>query len=97
MSVRRLIASAATAAALTLVPLAIAAPAAHAASVPTYTCDLVSVTGGLGHCAASNGAPAQGPFTNAFIVARLGPIPMDIFCLEGIAETPDSVFCAVPA
>jgi len=96
MSIRRFIASAATAT-LALIPVALAAPAAHAQDVPTYTCDVVQFDTGLGRCVASNGAPAQGPFTNAFVTSRLGPIPTIFFCAEGIANTPDSVFCAVRA
>ncbi|MFG2906439.1 hypothetical protein ACGF13_15405 [Kitasatospora sp. NPDC048286] len=96
MSVRRLIASAATAA-LALVPVALAAPAAHAQGTPAYTCDVVQEPiAGLGHCVASDGAPAQGPFSNALISSRLGPIPMSFFCAEGFAETPESVICGVP-
>ncbi|WP_316526672.1 hypothetical protein [Kitasatospora brasiliensis] len=95
MSVRRLMATAATAT-LALVPVALATPAAHAQNAPVYTCDVVipDYNLGAGNCVASGGAPAEGPFTGALIIARTGdPIPSFIFCEEGIASTPGSVMC----
>ncbi|MFD8752622.1 hypothetical protein ACFV0O_16825 [Kitasatospora sp. NPDC059577] len=91
MRLRRILAPAA-AAALALGAVALTAPASHAQDVAAYTCD-VFLPPNLyrGHCVASGGAPAQGPFTDAYVVDRR--TGHSVFCDRGFAQTPAQVSC----